>query len=53
MSPLAPLSRQVAGTGMSTLKYRTRSAQVPFYEDPYRFGKTEEEIAAMDALQDL
>ena len=51
--PLETLFPEVIGTGMATMKYRTRETQTPFYEDPYRFGKTQEEIAAMDALQDL
>ncbi|GMH76112.1 hypothetical protein TL16_g06975 [Triparma laevis f. inornata] len=51
--PLEKLFPEVVGTEMVTAKFKTRAYQEPFYEDPYRFGKTPEEIAAMDALQDL
>ena len=51
--PIEKLFPEVIGTGLSTAKYRTSKYQYTMYEDPYRFGKTVEEIAAMDALQDL
>ncbi|GMH89515.1 hypothetical protein TrST_g11345 [Triparma strigata] len=51
--PLEKLFPEVVGTEMVTAKFRTKAYQEPFYEDPYRFGKTPEEIAAMDALKDL
>ena len=51
--PIEKLFPEVIGTGMATAKYRTQDFQFSFVEDPYRFGKTKEEIAAMDALMDL
>ena len=50
---LEELFPEVIGTEMETAKSRTDRFQYKFYEDPYRFGKTAEELAAMDAAADL
>ena len=51
--PSEKLFPEVIGTKMSTAKYQTQQYQYTMYEDPYRFGKTKEEIAAMDAMMEL
>ncbi|GMI26155.1 hypothetical protein TrCOL_g13307 [Triparma columacea] len=51
--PIEKLFPEVIGTKMSTAKYQTKQYQYTMYEDPYRFGKTKEEIAAMDAMMEL
>jgi hypothetical protein len=51
--PLEVLFPDVIGTEMETAKSKTKRFQYTYYEDPYRFGKTPEELAAMDAAADL
>ena len=51
--PIEKLFPEVIGTKMSTAKYQTKQYQYTMYEDPYRFGKTKEEIAAMDAMMEF
>jgi hypothetical protein len=51
--PIEELFPEVVGTEMESAKHRTERFQYGFYEDPYRFGKTPEELAAMDAAADL
>ena len=51
--PIEKMFPEVIGTSMESMKHKTEKTQTKFYEDPYRFGRTEEELAAMDAAADL
>ncbi len=52
-APLEESFPEVIGTPFETAKSKTARSQYTLYEDPYRFGKTSEELAAMDAAADL
>ena len=51
--PIEVLFPEVVGTMMESAKHKTAKAQYNFFEDSFRFGKTKEELAAMDAIADL
>jgi hypothetical protein len=48
--PLEELYPELIGTSMETETWKSKHKQIPFYEDPLRFGRTKEEIAAMEVL---